>query len=272
MKVNSSMMTVCADDNIFMLVYILTFPKIRARLLPSPELQFGRNSTVDSRSTEQGQWNLQGKTFVKTSTLKSFGCLIFAPANKCPIETAKKYMRSLMAAYTGHGGIVENNNPLINYATPPSIGKSIQEFWRAVGNQVKMRPQILFFIVPFKQAMPYNEIKQFCETELGCVSQCEYLFIRITWKKITNTSVLGALLQHVFTCKPQYLSNVCMKLNAKVGGATCYLTPSNNRLHNRGFNMMIGADVSHAAPGVQKPSFASMVGSTDCKYFVFLSR
>jgi len=54
-----------------------------------------------------------------------------------------------------------------------------------------------------------------------------------------------------------------MKLNAKIGGATCYLSPANNPLHNRGYNMMIGADVSHAAPGMNKPSFASMVGSTD---------
>ena len=77
-------------------------------------------------------------------------------------------------------------------------------------------------------------------------------------------------MQHVSACRPQYLSNVCMKLNAKIGGATCYLTPGHNRLHGRGFNMMIGADVSHAAPGIIKPSFASMVGSTDCKYFVIL--
>jgi len=60
-----------------------------------------------------------------------------------------------------------------------------------------------------------------------------------------------------------------MKLNAKIGGTTCYLAPANNPLHGRGHNMMIGADVSHAAPGMNKPSFASMVGSVDCK---FLSR
>lgn len=164
-------------------LYILTFLKISARILPSPALQFGRNNIVDSRSTEQGQWNLQGKTFVKTSTLKCYGCLIFAAANKCPLETAKKYMRSLMASYTGHGGIVVDNDPPISYATPPNIGKSIREFWRVVGNKHEMRPQILFFIVPYKQAMPYNEIKQFCETELGCVSQCESICFVMIWKK-----------------------------------------------------------------------------------------
>lgn len=221
--------------------------KIKARVLPSPELHFGaggQQKTVPSGMTEQGQWNLQGKKFAKTSTLRSFGCLIFATQQQCSLEAGKKYMRSLMQSYIGHGGIVENNNPLVEYAKPPNIGQSIRDFWRNVGNQMKMRPQILFFIVPYKQAVPYNEIKQFCETELGCVSQC-------------------ALTQHVQRCQPQYLSNVCMKLNAKIGGTTCYLAPANNPLHNRGHNMMIGADVSHAAPGLNKPSFASMVGSTD---------
>lgn len=124
--------------------------------------------------TEQGQWNLQGKKFAKTATLKSFGLLIFANQQQFPLEAGKKYLRSLMQAYIGHGGVVENNTPLVQHATPPHIGQSIREFWRAVGNQAKLRPQILFFIVPYKQAMPYNEIKQFCETELGCVSQCKF--------------------------------------------------------------------------------------------------
>lgn len=224
-----------------------TMMKIKARVLPSPELHFGgtgRDKTIPGNMTEQGQWNLQGKKFARTSTLKSFGLLIFATQQQCPEDAAKKFMRSLMQSYVGHGGVVENNNPLVQYARPPNVGQSIKDFWRAVGNQAKMRPQILFFIVGFKQAVPYNEIKQFCETELGVVSQ-------------------GALLQHVMRCQPQYLSNVCMKLNAKIGGTTCYLAPANNPLHGRGHNMMIGADVSHAAPGINKPSFASMVGSVD---------
>ena len=152
--------------------------KLKARVLPSPELQFcatGRDRTVPSGLTSTGQWNLQGKKFVKVAALRSFGCLIFANQQFCSTETAKKYMRSLMGAYTQHGGVVENNNPLIQYAKPPELGGSIREFWRAVGNQSRMRPQILFFIVAHKAPMPYNEIKQFCETELGCVSQCRFL-------------------------------------------------------------------------------------------------
>ncbi|KAF8464244.1 Piwi domain-containing protein [Kalaharituber pfeilii] len=226
-----------------------TMMKVKARILPAPELMFGAGGQIKSvpgNMAASGQWNLQGKQFAKTSTLKSFGCLIFANQQQCPLEAAKRFIRSLMNSYSQHGGVIENNNPIVQYVTPSksNIQKSIREFWTQVGNQMKMRPQILFFIIPFKTSMPYNEIKHFCETELGCVSQC-------------------VLVAHVLKCAPQYLSNVCMKLNAKIGGTTCYLNQANNPLQGRGYNLMIGADVSHAAPGSEKPSFASMVGSTD---------
>ena len=87
------------------------------------------------------------------------------------METARKYMRELAKTYVSHGGIVENPNPLIEYVQPPLIGEPIKAFWKKVGNQANMRPQLLFFIVGSKAPMPYNEIKQFCETDLGCVTQ-----------------------------------------------------------------------------------------------------
>lgn len=229
MKVNSSMM------------------RIQARILPAPTLDFGptgKDKTIPGSTTAFGSWNLQGKKFSKTASLKSFGLLIFAPQNYCPMEQAKKYLRELTRTYVSHGGVVENQSPLIEYVQPPHIGEPIKAFWRKVGNQTQTRPQLLFFIVASKAPMPYNEIKQFCETELGCVTQ-------------------GALLAHVTRCQPQYLSNVCMKLNAKIGGSTCFLSQANNPLFGRGSNLMIGADVSHAAPGSDKPSFAAMVGSLD---------
>lgn len=63
--------------------------------------------------------------------------------------------------------------------------------------------------------------------------------------------------------KPQYCSNVAMKINAKMGGSTIYIQKEDHPLFGQDASIMIGADVSHAAPGTGKPSFASMVGSID---------
>lgn len=77
----------------------------------------------------------------------------------------------------------------------------------------------------------------------------------------------GLQSKHVQQAKPQYCSNVGMKFNAKLGGATCYLDKNDHPLFGKDPSILIGADVSHASPGLVKSSFASMVGSVDCKFF-----
>lgn len=64
-----------------------------------------------------------------------------------------------------------------------------------------MRPQILIFMLPEKAAFQYLRIKKSADCRYGVVSQC-----------VQNL--------HVQKCQPQYLSNVLMKFNAKLGGTT----------------------------------------------------
>lgn len=47
-------------------------------------------------------------------------------------------------------------------------------------------------------AVPVGDLKRICETELGLVSQC-------------------CLARHVFKMNKQYLANVALKINVKVG-------------------------------------------------------
>lgn len=86
---------------------------------------------------------------------------------------------------------------------------------------------------------------------------------------ILNTDIIlmnaGLQSRHVQQAKPQYCSNVCMKVNAKLGGSNVFLANNDHPLFQKAPTILIGADVSHAAPGTNKASFASMVGSTDCK-------
>jgi len=64
-----------------------------------------------------------------------------------------------------------------------------------------------------------------------------------------------------------------MKVNAKLGGTTCFLDKSDHPLFGKEASIIVGADVSHPAPGINKASFASMVGSTDSMLLsVFLSK
>lgn len=65
----------------------------------------------------------------------------------------------------------------------------------------QMRPQMLVFMLPEKAAFQYLRIKKSADCRYGVVSQC-----------VQNV--------HVQKCAPQYLSNVLMKFNAKLGGTT----------------------------------------------------
>lgn len=60
---------------------------------------------------------------------------------------------------------------------------------------------MLVFMLPEKAAFQYLRIKKSADCRYGVVSQC-----------VQNV--------HVQKCAPQYLSNVLMKFNAKLGGTT----------------------------------------------------
>ncbi|KAH9862201.1 hypothetical protein IAQ61_010404 [Plenodomus lingam] len=116
-------------------------------------------------------------------------------------------------------------------------------------------PNFLFFIVNDRNVDVYRRIKKSCDIRFGVASQ-----------------VLQA--KHVMSASPQYISNVCMKVNAKLGGATCVaesaLIPRIAKLNAYNTNtMVVGADVSHPAPGAgssEAASFAAITMSADPRF------
>jgi hypothetical protein len=117
-----------------------------------------------------------------------------------------------------------------------------------------MPPNVLFFIVNDRNIDVYRRIKKSCDIRFGVASQ-----------------VLQA--KHVMAASPQYISNVCMKVNAKLGGCTSVaksavipkVAPKSSSIPT----MVIGADVSHPAPGAgsgEAASFAAITVSADA-YF-----
>jgi eukaryotic translation initiation factor 2C len=64
-----------------------------------------------------------------------------------------------------------------------------------------MEPQILLFVLPDRNSFEYERAKKSNEIRYGTFSQM-------------------MLVAHIKKAQPQYCSNVCMKLNAKLGGTT----------------------------------------------------
>lgn len=219
-----------------------------ARLIPAPTVKFG---VGDAKPGTSGRWDLKGKKFLQTNPipLKSWAvCVIPGRRGGKPDKTVvEEFIKAFIAGYVAHGGKVENRQPAMSLAASDDVGAWVTAAWNAAGNQSQSRPQILFFILPDKDSTVYGRIKRSCECRYGVVSQC------IQYAQAQKK-------------QPQYISNVCMKFNAKLGGITCRAIGPKTSGPTGIFGvptMIIGADVSHAAPGAQTPSMAAMTVSTD---------
>ncbi|QGA13160.1 hypothetical protein EYB26_000807 [Talaromyces marneffei] len=213
----------------------------KGRLLPAPEIQF---ANAKHNPQTQGRWDLRGKKFLETNKIpvKSWGVGIFKQGrNGMTLQQAEEFLRLFSKQYEGHGGSIVGRPVILELTGDTAEG--VHRLWVTTGNHFKQRPQLLLFIVPNKDTLVYHRIKKSCDCRFGVASQ-----------------VLQRA--HVERKQPQYISNVAMKVNAKLGGVTCKVAPRQDSL-NRAGCMIIGADVSHAAPGSTAASLTAISVSAD---------
>jgi len=221
---------------------------VDGRLIAAPKVTFGVGKAKPGTS---GRWDLKGKKFLTSNTvpLKSWAVVVVPGrrGGKPDKAVVENFIREFVKVYTNHGGKVENKQPAFSLASGDDVGTWVTTAWNAAGNQVSARPQMLVFILPDKDANTYGRIKRSAECRYGVVSQCmQYA--------------------HVQKCQAQYISNVCMKFNAKLGGATARAVGAKSSGPTGLFTtptLVIGADVSHAAPGAETPSMAALTVSMD---------
>lgn len=239
--------------------------KTQARILPSPVVQFGQGSrqvNVDPKDLVQGRWRLDGRKFAlpnQDRPIKAWGvCVIqgrFAP-NPSQVE---KFIDDFIRIYEGHGGQILSHpkfgkKPWMGPGNLADGGELVAKAFTATGNRYQTRPGLMLFIVNDRNVDVYRRIKKSCDIRFGVASQC-----------------LQA--KHVQGSSPQYISNVCMKVNAKLGGATCVakstLIPKIAPTSGTKPTMVVGADVSHPAPGAgsgEAASFAAITVSADANF------
>lgn len=221
---------------------------VPGRLLPAPIVKYSKGEAKPGTS---GRWDLKAKVFLQSNPvpLKSWAvCVISGRRGGKPDKSViDKFVSEFVKGYIGLGGKVENKNPPMVLAAGDDAGAWVTDTWNKAGNTSQMRPQMLMFILPDKDTQTYGRIKRSAECRYGVVSQCvQYA--------------------HAQKAQLQYIANVCMKFNAKLGGATCRAIGKTTSGPNGIFTsptMIIGADVSHSAPGVEAPSMAALTMSVD---------
>ncbi|KAK1145566.1 Protein argonaute [Aspergillus melleus] len=212
--------------------------RTKARLLPNPDIQFGGNQRHNPGTS--GRWDLRGKKFYQPNKrpLESWGVGFFAgkrnAVNRTQVET---FVDGFMKTYAGHGGQVPQRPIIVELKE--DIGEAIKKLYNSTGVKFQKDPQILLIVVPDKNSFTYTRIKKSCDCRWGVPSQ-----------------VMQSL--HVAKANPQYISNVLMKVNAKLGGTTARIITKTPEASLKPMSMIIGADVTHSPLGVWSPSMAAM--------------
>ena len=135
----------------------------------------------------------------------------------------------------------------VNVERPPIFLGNIHDVWRLMVQAARVasemvggaRPQLILIMKPNADQESYFAIKKLGDTELGIPTQC-------------------CIEKHIFKCSRQYIQNVILKINCKLGGINSTLVHPLPKFEQPTF--VFGADVTHAGAGdFTQPSVAALV-------------
>ncbi|XP_031490005.1 protein argonaute 4-like isoform X2 [Nymphaea colorata] len=219
------------------------FVRLEGRILPSPTLVFGKGESFAPRN---GWWNFNQKQMLEPSHIQRWAIVNFSA--RCDIELLARKL-----ANTGY-------NKGIHIAAPCATFEESPQF-RNASPAVRVD----------KMFDHYNScLLEDLEFILCVLSEKKNSYVYGPWKKKT-LSDLGIVTQCIAPSHKindqQYLTNVLLKINSKLGGINSLLsfekTPS-IPIISTSPTIILGLDVSHGSPGhSDMPSIAAVVSSRE---------
>ncbi|KAF7322519.1 Argonaute-like protein [Mycena chlorophos] len=217
--------------------------RVEAKMLEHPKMKFGNNGTVIPRD---GSWNILGQIFETPAELEYWAFVSFVHRDERQMESLARGLTQACEA-TGMGMSSGGRAPVLP-APHLFVGNplNVKDVLERAFQQIP-RLEMVVILLP----RVADEVKHICKywgnVERGIPTQC----LNEAKAKVDS----------------QYLNNVAIKINARLGGR--YARPADGMLAlintRADFTpmMVVGADVSHPGPGVQQPSFAGLVYSLD---------
>ncbi|KAM5584348.1 hypothetical protein ABKV19_003957 [Rosa sericea] len=219
---------------------------VKARVLQSPLLKYHDSGREKSVYPQMGQWNMTNKKMVNGGKLQVWAFVNFSRVSQ---DITFEFLGALVDVCNSRG-MEFSPQPLLPIQS--SHSGQIERVLRDIHNlsaQKGRQLQLLIVILPDQSDSSYGKIKRTCETELGIVSQC------LEPQKVKRWNT-------------QYLENLALKINVKVGGRNTVLNDAIYKkmpvVTDRLPTIIFGADVTHPAAGDDSsPSIAAVVASTD---------
>ncbi|KAI4311295.1 hypothetical protein MLD38_036200 [Melastoma candidum] len=221
---------------------------VEARILPAPWLKYHETGKEKDCLPQVGQWNMMNKKMIDGMTVNRWACINFSRSVQ---ESVARGFCTELAQMCTVSGMEFNPQPVIPIynAKPEQVEKALKHVYHTSNNKTKGKElELLLVILPDNNGSLYGDIKRICETDLGLISQC-------------------CLTKHVFKITKQYLANVSLKINVKMGGRNTVLLDAIScriPLVSDIPTIIFGADVTHPENGEDSsPSIAAVVASQD---------
>lgn len=212
---------------------------VRGRVLPPPKIQYGGRTKAQA-IPNQGVWDMRGKQFHTGVEIRVWAIACFAPQKMCREDALRNFTQQLQRISNDAGMPIIGQPCFCKYAQGADQVEPMFRYLKSTFQGL----QLVVVVLPGKTPV-YAEVKRVGDTVLGMATQC------VQAKNVNRTS-------------PQTLSNLCLKINVKLGGVNSILVPS---IRPKIFNepvVFFGADVTHPPAGdSKKPSIAALVGSMD---------
>lgn len=161
------------------------------------------------------------------------------------LNQLQQFGKSFAGKFREHGGKVEGQPEFYDMSQQQDVAESLKHCHNDLMRKKNGAPPDLFIcVLRVRGSNNYERLKKSADCRFAVLTQC-----------VAST--------HVVKNQAQYHSNLCMKVNAKLGGTTSRILTSQPHFKAPGRTMVIGVDVSHASPGINAPSMASMVMSMD---------
>uniref|UniRef100_A0A0D9W242 Piwi domain-containing protein n=1 Tax=Leersia perrieri TaxID=77586 RepID=A0A0D9W242_9ORYZ len=203
------------------------------------ELKAGNGDDIFPRN---GRWNFTNKKLIQTCCVDKWAVVNFSA--RCVV---RKLIQDLIRNASAKG--IQMDDPLDVFEESPSlkrapVARRVDDMFEQIKSKLPGAPKFLLCLLPErKNCEVYGPWKRKCLAEFGIVTQC------LAPQKVND----------------QYLLNVLLKINAKLGGINSLLqieASSAIPLVSNKPTIILGMDVSHGQPGQSdRPSIAAVVSS-----------
>lgn len=176
--------------------------------------------------------------------MDSFAFVFFT---RVSTNDAREVKDTILRKWKQYGMDIPNFDCPILVANPQSelnVKGALMQAYHEASKNMRSRCKIILCIVENNGKALYEQIKRVTLCEGGIVTQV------MVGKHVLNPRNI----------KDQYICNVAMKANIKLGGGTNHI--DHLPFQNEGI-MFCGADVTHPSPGSNAPSIVAVVASTD---------